>query len=171
MTKSTFSDLSQLVGNPSARGPSLLKTISQDGVAYPTDTGRTCWAGRSRQSEQRGPRTWNETGPSDPHRQNHGRAWTERSLSAADTTQLCSLSPPHTLHFTVLHHFEPLELFLWTLNFKIAIKLNKQTKKRKRKKNAFKALIRMWTGHSSQNSQSSKSVACFATSCITLTFH
>lgn len=105
VTKSTSSDLSQLVGNPSARGPSLLKTISQDGVAYPTDTGRTRWAGRSRQSEQRGPEPGIKLG-----RLIHtGRitAGPEQSAHCLQQTPLSSaLCRPHThstsLSFTIL---------------------------------------------------------------------
>lgn len=105
VTKSTSCDLSQLVADPSAQSPGLRTTISQERSCLPD------WHGEDvvsrEQQTQRAERAknlelnwavWSAPAESQP-------AWTERSLSAADTTQVCSLSPPHTLHVTVFHQF------------------------------------------------------------------
>lgn len=102
VTKSTFSDLSQLVGDPSARGPSLLKTISQDGVAYPTDTrGERTERGEADRASREG----QEPGIKLGRLIRTGRitAGPEQSAHCLQQTPLSSaLCRPHT-HSTLLH--------------------------------------------------------------------
>ena len=97
-TRSISTELSQLVSNPSVHSTrsALLKPILQDGPGCPINAKNVL-----RREKQSSRREAKKPGIKQGRLIRTSRitaSQTERSLSVADTTELCSLSPPSHLH-------------------------------------------------------------------------
>ncbi len=96
-TRSTSSDLSQLVSNPSVRSPGQPAEIRLTGWTRLPNKCKERAEKRKAEQQERGQEPGIKRGRL-IHTSRITASQTERSLSVADTTEVCSLSPPSHLH-------------------------------------------------------------------------
>ena len=97
MTRSTFSHLNQLVSNPSVHSLGQRAETLLSGPAWLPNNGKERAEKRKAEQQERGQEPEIKRGHL-IHTSRITASQTERSLSVADTTELCSLSPPSHLH-------------------------------------------------------------------------